>query len=127
MRKLSVIRSGAERGFTLLEMLVALAIFSLAALTLLRMTGASLSQTADLDQRYAREVVAQNMAVEILTDLQPPALGAAEGTVENFGRSFRWTRNVQLIGDNNSLMRVDIAVSEGRGSAVTLDVVRPAA
>ena len=107
-------------------MLVALAIFSIAALTLLRMTGASVSQTADLDQRFAREVVAQNMAVEILTDPQPPSLGASNGTVDNFGRSFQWTRNVQLIGDNNSLMRVDIAVSEGSGSAVTLDVVRPA-
>ena len=126
VRYVSVHKNITCKGFTLLEMLVALAIFSLAALTLLRMTGASLSQTADLDQRFAREIVAQNLAVEILTDAQPPSLGPANGTVENFGRSFQWTRSAELIGDNNSLMRVDITVTEGSGSAVTLDVVRPA-
>ncbi|WP_240330787.1 type II secretion system minor pseudopilin GspI [Sphingorhabdus sp. Alg239-R122] len=112
-------------GFTLLEVLVALAIFSLAALTLLRMTSASLSQTADLDQRFERQIVAQNLAAEILTDPRAPSLGEANGTVTNFGREFNWTRRAELIGDNDTLVRVDIAVSEGRGSAVTLDVVRP--
>ncbi len=119
-------RPAPADGFTLLEVLVALAIFSLAALTLLRMTGASLSQTADLDQRFERQVVAQNLAAEILTDPRAPSLGEARGSVENFGRTFTWVRRAELIGDNNSLMRVDIAVSEGGGSAVTLDVVRPA-
>ncbi len=116
-----------QEGFTLLEVLIALAIFSLAALTLMRMTSASISQTADLDQRFERQIVAQNMAAEILTDPQAPALGETRGTTQNFGRSFAWVRRTELIGDNDSLMRIDIAVSEGGGSAVTLDIVRPVA
>ena len=118
-------RRPGTNGFTLLEVLIALAIFSLAALTLMRMTSASISQTADLDQRFERQIVAQNLATEILTDPQAPALGELRGTVENFGRTFEWVRRAELIGDNDSLVRVDIAVSEGQGSAVTLDIVRP--
>ncbi|BEV01365.1 type II secretion system minor pseudopilin GspI [Novosphingobium olei] len=87
-------RPEAERGFTLLELLVALAVFAVAALALVRLEGASLRQTADLDQRLLREVVAQNMANEILTDPLPPGEGAASGTIRNAGRQFQWQRNV---------------------------------
>lgn len=83
-----------ERGFTLLELLVALAVFAVAALALVRMEGASIARTADLDQRALREVVAQNMANEILTDPLPPAEGHAGGTIRNAGRVFRWDRRV---------------------------------
>lgn len=87
-------RPEAERGFTLLELLVALAVFAVAALALIRLEGASLRQTADLDQRLLREVVAQNMANEILTDPLPPGEGAASGTIRNAGRQFQWQRSV---------------------------------
>jgi general secretion pathway protein I len=39
-----------------------------------------------------REIVAQNMAAEILTDPAPPAIGDASGTIRNAGRQFAWTR-----------------------------------
>ncbi|WP_278988420.1 type IV pilus modification PilV family protein, partial [Sphingobium yanoikuyae] len=42
-------RRSAEHGFTLLEMLVALAVFSLAALALVRLQGVTLRTAADLD------------------------------------------------------------------------------
>ena len=101
-------RHDPEAGFSLIELLVALAVFAIAALTLLRMEGASIGRTADLDQRFLREVVAQNLAAEILTDPRPPALGTASGTVENMGRRFRWTRRVTAAKDTGVL---DIAVS----------------
>ncbi len=81
-------------GFTLLEMLVALSVFALAALTLLRMEGASIAQTADLDQRFLREVEAQNLAAEWMTDPTAPALGKSSGTSSNNGRKFAWERVV---------------------------------
>ena len=68
-------------------MLVALAVFAIAALTLLRMEGASIARTADLDQRLLREVVAQNLATEWLTDPAPPALGDVNGQSTNMGRA----------------------------------------
>ncbi|WP_225204573.1 type II secretion system minor pseudopilin GspI [Novosphingobium huizhouense] len=120
-----------ERGFTLIELLVALAVFAVAALALVRLEGASLRQTADLDQRLLREVVAQNMANEILTDPLPPAEGEAAGTIRNAGRQFRWQRRV---GRNPALGVLAIALSvrevtPGRRSpATTLQFARvPAA
>ena len=83
-----------QSGFTLIEMLVALAIFSLAALALLRLGGATATNSAVLAEQALAQLVARNLAVETLTDPLPPAFGAAQGEVVNAGRRWRWTRTV---------------------------------
>lgn len=115
-----------QMGFTLIELLVALSIFALAALTLLRMEGVSISQTADLEQRIGREIAAQNLAVDLMTDPLPPSMGDDEGTVETLGRTFNWSRTVEP-AEYPGLLRITLSVSEGQGQAVTLTVVRPLA
>ncbi|CAH0497294.1 type II secretion system minor pseudopilin GspI [Novosphingobium sp. CECT 9465] len=118
-------------GFTLLELLVALAVFAIAALALLQMEGASISRTADLDQRLLREIVAQNMAAEILTDPAPPPVGSASGTIENAGRRFQWTRTVAPLADYGVLgitLSVQETTTGAASQAFTLDFTRlPAA
>lgn len=104
-------RDHSEAGFSLIELMVALAVFAIAALTLLRMEGASIGRTADLDQRFLREVVAQNLAAEILTDPRPPALGQATGEVQNEGRRFRWTRTVTARPDFG-VLGISVSVAE---------------
>jgi general secretion pathway protein I len=86
--------SGRDSGFTLVEMLVALAIFSLAALALLRLEGATVSTTALLQEQALAQIVARNLAVEALTDPEPPAFGATRGEAMNAGRRWRWVRVV---------------------------------
>jgi general secretion pathway protein I len=81
-----------ETGFTLVEMLVALAIFSLAALALLRLEGATVANTARLQDQAIAQIVARNIAVETLTDPVPPAFGRESGEAVNAGRRWRWTR-----------------------------------
>lgn len=120
-------RADAEAGFTLLELMIALAVFALAALALLKMEGASIARTADLDQRLLREIVAQNMAAEILTDPAPPAIGDASGTIRNADRQFAWTRHVAPRADFG-VLSITLTVREitpGRASqAITLDFAR---
>lgn len=117
----------APNGFTLLELLVALAVFAIAALALLQMEGASIARTADLDQRLLREIVAQNMAAEILTDPAPPALGSASGSIENAGRRFQWTRTVAPLPDYG-VLGITLSVQEttvgATSQAFTLDLTR---
>ena len=116
-----------EGGFTLIELMVALAVFAIAALTLLRMEGASISRTADLDQRLLREVVAQNLAAEWLTDPAPPALGDVNGQVSNMNRRFAFTRHVERMSDSG-VVRVVVAVREvtpgTQSQAFTLEFMR---
>lgn len=113
-----------ERGFTLIEMLVALAVFSLAALALLRLEGATLRQTGDLDEKAMAQVVARNLAVELLTDPAPPPVGRAAGALVNGGRQWRWTRQVTRT-EGDRLVRIDIAV-QGTAAPTFLTIVRPA-
>ena len=83
-----------QEGFTLIEMLVALAIFSLAALALLRLEGATVANTARLQDQAMAAIVARNMAVETLTDPVAPALGQQRGETANGGRAWSWSRLV---------------------------------
>lgn len=83
-----------EAGFTLVEMLVALAVFSLAALALLRLEGATVSNTARLQEQAMAQIVARNIAIETLTDPVPPAFGRAAGQLVNAGRNWSWSRLV---------------------------------
>ena len=115
-----------EKGFTLIEMLVALAVFSLAALALLRLEGATLSSTASLDERLLGQIVARNVAVETLTNPIAPPLGASNGEAANGGRNWRWTRNTAPLEDQG-IVRVDITVADAEGAnAAALTIVRPA-
>lgn len=108
-------------------MLVALAIFSLAALALLRLGGATAANSARLTEQALAQVVARNLAVEALTDPAPPTLGTQAGAVENAGRQWRWFRRVERSPEARILI-VTIRVEGAAGiGAATLAVFRRAA
>lgn len=112
------------RGFTLIEMMVALAVFSLAALALIRLEGATVRGAATLDTTLLAQTVARNVAVEAMTDARPPTIGAASGVEQNGGRAWSWTRTVQPTG-NVRVLRIDVTVRDPAGrNAGHLTVVR---
>ena len=85
-----------ERGFTLVEMLVALSVFSLAALSLIRLQAFTTHNAAELEMRVVAQSVVRNRAVEILTDPRPPALGQESGSVENGGWQWQDRKSTRL-------------------------------
>jgi general secretion pathway protein I len=107
-------RNAHPSGFTLLEMVVALAIFALAGMALLRLEGATLTQSAQLADRATGQTVARNLAVEILSDPALPAFGTTNGEAVNAGRRWRWQRDVTRTGDVR-IARVDIVVTDEAG------------
>ena len=113
-----------EGGFTLLEMLVALAVFSLAALALVRLQGVTLRTAADLDSKAMGQIVARNLMVDVQTDPVPPSIGKEDGEVSNGGRRWRWSRVVKPT-DDRRLLQVDLTVDGQPGaSPVALSFVR---
>ena len=119
-------RLEAERGFTLVEMLVALAIFSLAALALMRLQGASATATITLRDQTVAQIVARNVAVEALSDPAAPPFGTSGGEAVNAGRTWLWTRRVGRSPDSR-VQQIEIAVRNDRGrQAAALTVFRRA-
>jgi len=110
-------RNRAERGFTLIEIMVALAVFSLAVLALVRLESATVRGAGLIDETTAAQMVARNVALDALTEAQPPAPGRSNGTEVNGGRTWQWTRQVSSTGEA-TVVRIDVAVANLRGQIV---------
>ena len=104
----------AEHGFTLIEIMVALAVFALAALALVRLESATVRGAGVIDETLAAAMLARTLTAEAATDARAPAVGRAAGQSSNGGRSWRWTRAVERT-DDARVLRIDVAVSDPRG------------
>jgi general secretion pathway protein I len=115
-------------GFTLIEMLVALAIFSLAALALLRLGGATATNSARLHDQAIAQIVARNLAVQALSDPEPPPFGTLAGESVNAGRRWMWTRTTARSPEAR-IQQIEIRVTSAGGGPgrASLTIFRRAA
>jgi general secretion pathway protein I len=109
--------SAGEVGFTLIEIMVALAVFSLAALALIRLEGQTIRSTGVVRATLLAQMVARNVAIDAVTGAQPPPRGATSGVEQNGGLPWRWTRIVAPIGDGD-VQRVDVTVADQSGATL---------
>jgi general secretion pathway protein I len=116
----------AERGFTLIEIMVALAVFSLAAMALVRLESATIRGASIVDETLVAQMVARNVAIDAVTAAQPPTAGRVTGVETNGGQAWTWTRQVSALG-GSSVLRIDVAVADRTGTQLgRLTMVRPA-
>lgn len=78
-------------GFTLVEVLVALAVLAIALTAILRALAQSIDLSGDLRDRTLALWVAQDNAALHRMDRTVPAVGAQEGEREMGGRHWAWT------------------------------------
>ena len=97
------------RGFTLVEVLVALAIVSIALMAALRAAGEGSNSVGELRARVLASWVAQNLLAEHHARLDWLPLGTRQGTQTQAGIDFVWREEV-IATPNNSFRRIDVRV-----------------
>ncbi|VXC60089.1 Type II secretion system protein I [Pseudomonas sp. 8Z] len=106
----------AARGFTLLEVLVALAIFALVAASVLTASARSVRIASQLEEKTLAMWVADNHLTELQLATTPPDDGRDEGQVEFAGRLWQWQSEIEATSEP-SMRRVTLWVAaEERGA-----------
>ena len=101
-------------GFTLVEVLVALAIVSIALMAALRAAGQGTSNVEALRARLLAGWVAENVLAEQRARAQWPPLGIQRGTQRQAGLDFAWREDV-IATPNARFRRVDLRVYAAPG------------
>lgn len=108
-----------RRGFTLLEVLVALAVFASAGIALMQATAAHLNALGQLEEITLANYVASNRLAELALEGGFPAIGSRQGDAEMAGRKFFWKQKVEAGEDPNlRLVTVEVRANEDDETAV---------
>jgi general secretion pathway protein I len=108
-----------KHGFTLLEVLIALVVLSLALLALMRVATAQTQAFADLRERTLAEWLAQTVIAETRLGNPLPATGRSSGQRRFGGRDWHWELEVQST-QAPSIRRLDVHVSSTAAPAVSV-------
>ncbi len=108
-RTASSVRGRREAGFTLLEAVVALGVFAMAALALLRMNTENIRAQGALETSALARMVAENELALALADRTRSQRGVFEGEAELAGRDWVWLRTVAPTADPD-IDRIQIVV-----------------
>ncbi|HEY6941195.1 type II secretion system minor pseudopilin GspI [Dokdonella sp.] len=97
------------RGFTLVEVLIALAVVAIALLALTRAASVQVQSFDGLRERTLAGWVAANVVTETRLASAFPATGRSDGRVTFAGREWRWERDVKATADVE-IRRIDVRV-----------------
>ena len=99
-----------SRGFTLVEVLVALAILAIALAAAARASGMSISTSDRLKQRLLASWVAQNRLAEHTARHAWPDIGTRSGDVEQGGIPMHWEEHISTT-PNTLFRRIEIVIT----------------
>lgn len=105
-----------DRGFSLVEALVALAVFALAGVALVQLQTHSLGAFTRVETRTLADNIAQNQLVRIVAARNKPDVGQREEEVDFAGRS--WRMSVAVIATQDpTIRRASVVVRAPTGDA----------
>lgn len=99
-----------QQGFTLLEVVVAVAVFAIAASMLLVAGGGAIKKTAYLEEKTLANLIAENYLVELKLENEWPAVGEKTEEVVLAGRKWEVKHNVSQAGDEKRMRKVVVSV-----------------
>ena len=112
-------RYARGKGFTLVEVLVALAIVSIALLSALRAAGQGTNNVGELRSRLFAGWVAENLLAEHRARADWLALGIQRGSAREGGQDFVWREEV-IATPNPAFRRIDVRVFTSAEESHTL-------
>ncbi len=105
----------SDAGYSIVEALVALFVFALAAVGLVQLQASSISAFTHVEQRTLAGLVAQNELTEAMAATMPPVIGVREGEAEMAGRAWRWRATTEATADPTT-RRVTVRVLNAAGA-----------
>lgn len=102
-------RHAESRGFTLIEVVVALAILGIGMLAVFKTIGDTVHNVDDLRDRSFAEWIADNRITEIRISGEMPSVEETAGEVEFAGRQWHWLSKVSQT-QVQGLRRIDVSV-----------------
>jgi general secretion pathway protein I len=98
-----------QRGFTLIEVLVALLIMALAFAAMLRASGLAAENSINLRQRMLAGWMAENRMAWLQSTRVWPALGRTSGNWSEDGRNWVWQQQVS-VADQPRMRRIELRI-----------------
>ncbi|WP_239480321.1 type II secretion system minor pseudopilin GspI [Parashewanella hymeniacidonis] len=100
------------KGMTLLEVMVALVIFAVAAVAITKSLGELIANMPILEERTYAQWVADNVLVDSKLEETIPDVGKKEGRTEMAGKEWYWRREVIKTSDDDDFRLVKVSVSD---------------
>lgn len=109
-------RARNDAGFSIVEALVALAVFAMAGVALVQLQAHSLGTFTEVETRALADMAAQNRLTEIVAARERPGVGTREETIRFAGRE--WLMSVTIAGTPAAeTRRVSVSVREPSAGA----------
>jgi general secretion pathway protein I len=104
--------TSTRRGFTLIEVLVALGLIGLASAGIMQVLQKGIVTTVGVRERLVAGIIAENRLVEALAKPVPQQLGIRTGQTSMAGQDWQWIETQSRTSDP-ALIRVDVSVRIG--------------
>lgn len=104
------------RGFTLVEVLVALVIVAFGMGALMATLTSAADSVGHLRDKSFAEWIALNRISELRLRASPPSEGKTNGIIEYAGARWRWSQEVEKASLGN-MYRIDVSVARADGNA----------